>query len=66
MEKEFIMGIDSGTQSVRAIVYDRQGNELALAQAQHEPYFSVKPGWAEQKPEDHWKKLCQVFWIGMR
>lgn len=60
MEKEFIMGIDSGTQSVRAIVYDRQGNELAIAQAPHDPYFSLHPGWAEQNPEDHWKKLCTV------
>ncbi len=60
MEKEFVMAIDSGTQSVRAIVYDREGNELAKAQAPHDPYFSVKPGWAEQKPEDYWKKLCVV------
>ncbi|MCP4751771.1 MAG: carbohydrate kinase [Proteobacteria bacterium] len=60
MEKEFIMGIDSGTQSVRAIVYDRQGNEVAVAKAAHDPYFSLKPGWSEQKPDDYWKKLCQV------
>ena len=60
MDKEFIMGIDSGTQSVRAIVYDMQGNELAVEQAPHEPYFSLQPGWAEQKPEDYWNKLCQV------
>jgi len=60
MEKEFVMGIDSGTQSVRAIVYDKQGNELALAQAPHEPYFSLNPGWAEQRPDDYWQKLCKV------
>ena len=60
MEKEFVMGIDSGTQSVRAIVYDRQGNELALAQAPHEPYFSQQPGWAEQRPADFWEKFCRV------
>ena len=60
MEKEFIMAVDSGTQSVRAIVYDKQGNELAVARAPHEPYFSLKPGWAEQKPADHWNKFCEV------
>ena len=60
MDKEFVIGLDSGTQSVRAIVYDRAGNELAIAQAPHEPYFSLKPGWAEQKPDDYWKKLCEV------
>ncbi|MFO7965700.1 MAG: FGGY-family carbohydrate kinase [Desulfobacterales bacterium] len=60
MEKDLIMGIDSGTQSVRAIVYDRQGNEAASARALHEPYFSLNPGWAEQKPEDYWRKFCMV------
>lgn len=60
MEKDLVMGIDSGTQSVRAIVYDMQGNELVLAQAPHEPYFSLNPGWAEQRPDDYWQKLCQV------
>ncbi len=60
MEKDLIIGIDSGTQSVRAIVYDRQGNELASAQASHDPYFSLQPGWAEQKPDDYWNKLCEV------
>jgi sugar (pentulose or hexulose) kinase len=60
MEKEFVMAVDSGTQSVRAIVYDRQGKELAVARAPHDPYFSLKPGWAEQKPDDYWKKFCKV------
>lgn len=60
MEKEFIMAVDSGTQSVRAIVYDLEGRELAVAQAPHDPYFSLKPGWAEQKPDDYWKKFCKV------
>lgn len=60
MEKEFVMAVDSGTQSVRAIVYDMEGNEVAKAQAPHEPYFSLKPGWAEQRPEDYWEKFCKV------
>ncbi len=60
MEKEFVMAVDSGTQSVRAIVYDRQGKELVVARAPHDPYFSLRPGWAEQKPDDYWKKFCKV------
>ena len=60
MQKDLVMAIDSGTQSVRAIVYDCQGKELALAQEPHEPYFSLKPGWAEQRPADLWEKLCSV------
>jgi len=53
-DKRYIISIDSGTQSVRAILFDRQGTELAIAQAAHEPYFSDHPGWAEQRPEDYW------------
>jgi sugar (pentulose or hexulose) kinase len=59
-DKNYVIALDSGTQSVRAILFDRQGTELAIAQAQHEPYFSLHPGWAEQSPEDYWAKLCQV------
>ncbi len=57
--KEYVIAIDSGTQSVRAIMFDREGKEVAAAQAQHEPYFSLNPGWAEQNTEDYWSKLCQ-------
>lgn len=58
--KNYVIAIDSGTQSVRAVLFDRQGNEVAIEQASHETYFSLKPGWAEQRPEDYWAKLCQV------
>lgn len=60
MDKEFIIAVDSGTQSIRAIVYDRSGREIAKSQQELEPYFSVKPGWAEQKPDDYWTNFCRV------
>jgi len=58
--KKYVIAVDSGTQSVRAILFDKKGNEVAKAQASHEPYFSLKPGWSEQRPEDYWEKLCRV------
>jgi sugar (pentulose or hexulose) kinase len=57
-DKSYIIAIDSGTQSVRAIMFDRNGEEVASEQAPHEPYFSLNPGWAEQLPQDYWSKLC--------
>jgi len=57
-EKRYVIGIDSGTQSVRAVIFDREGNQVAIEQAEHEPYFSLHPGWAEQHHEDFWTKLC--------
>src|SRR5664279_3091567 len=59
-DKNYIIAIDSGTQSIRAVLFDRHGNEIALEQANYEPYFSLAPGWAEQRTEDYWTKLCQV------
>ncbi len=59
-DKNYVIALDSGTQSVRAVLFDRQGGVVAIAQAPHDPYFSLQPGWAEQRPEDYWAKLCQV------
>ena len=59
-EKEYVLAVDSGTQSIRAVLFDVQGNELAIEQAQYDPYFSLQPGWAEQRTEDYWSKFCQV------
>ena len=59
-DKKYVIAIDSGTQSVRAIMFDRAGREVASAQASHEPYFSLRPGWAEQDSADYWSKLCRV------
>ena len=59
-DKNYIIAIDSGTQSIRAVLFDRNGEEIAIEQADYEPYFSLAPGWAEQRTEDYWDKLCRV------
>ena len=59
-DKRYIIAIDSGTQSIRAVLFDSQGNELAIEQKVFEPYFSLQPGWAEQSTDDYWGKLCTV------
>ena len=47
-----ILTLDFGTQSVRACLFDRQGNLMAYEKEQYEPaYVSPKPGWAEQDPD---------------
>ncbi|WP_082869095.1 FGGY-family carbohydrate kinase [Oleiphilus sp. HI0125] len=60
-----ILAIDNGTQSVRALLFDRNGELLAKAKVEIEPYFSVHPGWAEQEPEIYWQALvdaCSALW----
>jgi sugar (pentulose or hexulose) kinase len=58
MSASYILSIDNGTQSVRAIVFDLQGNIVAKTQVHLEAYFSDQPGWAEHDPEDYWQAVC--------
>ena len=60
MTEPYLIGIDSGTQSVRVMVFDQRGNIVSTGVAQHAPYHSLQPGWAEQHPEDIWDKFCQA------
>jgi sugar (pentulose or hexulose) kinase len=57
MNKQYILSIDCGTQSLRAIIFNRRGNAKAREKIEYEPYFSNYPGWAEQEPELYWKTL---------
>jgi len=61
MLNPLVMTIDLGTQSVRAILVDKEGNILYKTQYMYEkPYYSLFPGWAEQKPELYWEAVCCV------
>ncbi len=53
-----ILAIDSGTQNVKAAVFDLNGNELSLARLPHAPNDSPHPRWVEHNPEDYWEKMC--------
>ena len=55
---DFILSIDSGTQSVRSSLIDLKGHIHYIVKIPIEPYFSNQPGWAEQEPEYYWKNLC--------
>ncbi len=60
MNQDIILAIDSGTQSVRALFFDLRGNLLDKVRVPIEPYYSPRPGWAEQRPELYWESLCQA------
>ena len=47
--KQYILALDEGTTSARAILFDRRGR--TIASAQHEfPQIYPKPGWVEHDP----------------
>ena len=58
--KDLLLAIDNGTQSLKALVFDLEGQLLAREQIKFTPYYSENPGWAEQDPEVFWQALCQA------
>ncbi|RLB12971.1 MAG: carbohydrate kinase [Deltaproteobacteria bacterium] len=59
-EKDLLLAIDNGTQSLKALVFDLEGRLVAQQQVMFTPYFSREPGWAEQDPEVFWQSLCEA------
>ena len=54
-----ILVIDEGTTSTRAIVFDRDFNQVSLAQ-QEVPLAYPADGWVEQDGETIWEKTVEV------
>jgi glycerol kinase len=54
-----ILAIDQGTTSSRAIVFDRKGRKLGVAQ-QELPQSFPQPGWVEHDPARIWKDTVAV------
>jgi xylulokinase len=49
----FLLGIDLGTSSAKAVIIDDEANVLGVG-GQEYPILSPHPGWAEQDPETWW------------
>ena len=58
--QDAILGIDVGTSSTKAIVFDLAGKEVAVA-SQSYPFLTPQPGWVEQDPEAVWQALVEVL-----
>ena len=46
MKENYILSVDEGTTSTRAIIFDHKGNEVVSAQKEITQYFP-EPGWVE-------------------
>ena len=58
--KKFIVAIDQGTTSCRAILFNTQGKSLFKSQLEFKQYFP-KNGWVEHNPEEIWNKTKKVL-----
>jgi sugar (pentulose or hexulose) kinase len=59
-DEKYLLALDNGTQSVRAMVFSLDGQLVAKSQIAIEPYVSPQPGWAEQDAEYYWDSLCRA------
>ncbi len=58
--RPYILSLDQGTTSSRAIVFDKKGKIVSTAQREFKQYFP-KQGWVEHDPEEIWTSQSSVM-----
>ena len=58
--ESYIMSIDQGTTSSRAIVFDKAGKEVSSSQKEFTQHFP-KPGWVEHDANEIWNSVQSVI-----
>lgn len=59
-DQQYVMAIDEGTTSTRAIIFNHDGQEVAIAQREFPQYFP-HPGWVEHNALEIWDAVQQVI-----
>lgn len=59
MEAQFIMALDQGTTSSRAIIFNRAGDIVAVSQKEFSQIYP-QPGWVEHDPHEIWSTQAGV------
>ena len=60
MEEKYILALDQGTSSSRAIVFDRDGNIRSVSQKEFTQHFP-EPGRVEHDPQEIWSSEASVI-----
>ncbi|HCX58962.1 MAG TPA: glycerol kinase, partial [Sphingobacterium sp.] len=59
MEQQYILAMDQGTTSSRAIIFDKDRNIVSIAQKEFTQIFP-QPGWVEHDPHEIWSTQAGV------
>jgi len=59
MDGKYILALDQGTTSSRAVLFDRAGNVVSVAQKEFQQIYP-KPGWVEHDPQEIWSTQAGV------
>jgi glycerol kinase len=57
---KYVAAIDQGTTSTRFIIFDHEGNIVAVDQKEHQQIYP-KPGWVEHDPLEIWARTQEVM-----
>ena len=60
MDRKYIMSLDQGTTSSRAILFDKEGNVVATSQKEFTQFYP-KVGWVEHNPMEIWGSQSGVM-----
>ena len=61
---KYVIAIDQGTTSSRAIVFDKSGSVVSVGQKEHEQIMP-KAGWVEHDPAEIWQNVQEVIGIAL-
>ena len=59
MSARYVLAIDQGTTSTRAIIFNHQGGIVSVGQKEHEQIFA-RAGWVEHDPREIWNNVREV------
>ncbi|GAB3254070.1 glycerol kinase GlpK [Alteromonas gracilis] len=60
MSTQYVLAIDQGTTSTRAMIFDSSGSIVAVDQVEHQQIFP-KAGWVEHDPIEIWENTRRVI-----
>lgn len=60
MEKKYVLSLDQGTTSSRAVLFDRSGAIIGISQKEFTQIYP-KPGWVEHNAEEIWESQLEVL-----
>lgn len=63
-EKKYVLAIDQGTTSSRAIIFDHSGQIVSTGQKEHEQIFP-RAGWVEHDPAEIWTNVREVVGLAL-
>lgn len=59
MSKAYVMALDEGTSSARAVIFDKKGHVVSVGQSEFTQIYP-EPGWVEHDPMEIWYKQLTV------